>query len=621
MTQTIVNQQQFQQGLVFVKTLQGEEEVRSRRLQMDRNVRLVLILVDGVSAVADLMAKVPNENVPSALAQLWRDGLIEPNSRTSPPDDLPPDDDEMAAARQAVAESTPPPDPEPKTKPGRRAPPRVDPVVVIPEAGGPLTVDPNSPVASRSMPPVGAVTVAPITAEPVQRVREMTTAEPVEPRAPRQPPAWLVALRNWRPTVRSVPASAAAVRKRGLVVLAVVAGLLVMTAGLPWVPLPWQPRSVSAALQEICGAPPGFFVTRMGILPAPRLLIGPLTAKGRCTSPVERVEVRYGWAGALSGKAEPVRLTVRGLDLDLAQLRTWQPALRSTGATGLESVKLERATLRWSGQQWEDLTGEAKLDAGGVTSVALRNDTGTLQWLSERRGEGWGFELGLKPFKLPGAGIELADAQFRGTWFDNQITVSDVNVFTSGGRVRGNLVLTHADGEWRGLGRLEVRQLDLALWAGEHPVWASGDVDGAFDLLMRGTDPASVFKSSRLNGQMHVHDGILMGLDVLELAQSDSGRSPGGGRTLFVDLNAALQAGLTDWQLEGIRLRGAAMEASGRMQQLADGAIVGQLGVGSAKLRLPTATWRIDGKGGRWNLTRTSAAAAPAAPETPASSP
>ena len=126
----------------------------------------------------------------------------------------------------------------------------------------------------------------------------------------------------------------------------------------------------------------------------------------------------------------------------------------------------------------------------------------------------------------------------------------------------------------------------------------------------------------RLSGQMHVHDGVLVGLDVLELAQSDNAHSPGGGRTLFVDLNAALQAGWTDWQLEGIKLHGAATEASGRMRQLTDGTIVGQLSVGSAKLRLPSSTWRIDGKGGRWNLTRLSAAAAaPAEPETPASSP
>ena len=99
------------------------------------------------------------------------------------------------------------------------------------------------------------------------------------------------------------------------------------------------------------------------------------------------------------------------IDLDLAQVRTWQSTLRSMGSTGLESVKLERATLRWAGQQWEGLSGEAKLDAVGVTSVALRNDTGSLQWLSERRGEGWGFELGVKPFKLPGAGVELAKRQ------------------------------------------------------------------------------------------------------------------------------------------------------------------------------------------------------------------
>ena len=66
-------------NLIYEKTMAGEEAVRQRTRVVQRNTRMVLILVDGKSTVGDLCTKTGNAQlVESALQDLERDGLIAP---------------------------------------------------------------------------------------------------------------------------------------------------------------------------------------------------------------------------------------------------------------------------------------------------------------------------------------------------------------------------------------------------------------------------------------------------------------------------------------------------------------------------------------------------------------
>lgn len=66
-------------NLIYEKTPSGEEAVRQRTRVVQRNTRMVLILVDGKSSVGELCEKTGNiQLVESALADLERDGLVAP---------------------------------------------------------------------------------------------------------------------------------------------------------------------------------------------------------------------------------------------------------------------------------------------------------------------------------------------------------------------------------------------------------------------------------------------------------------------------------------------------------------------------------------------------------------
>ena len=66
-------------NLIYLKTSSGEEAMHQRTRVMQRNLRMVLILVDGKSTVADLVMKIGNQALTeSALAELEAGGFIAP---------------------------------------------------------------------------------------------------------------------------------------------------------------------------------------------------------------------------------------------------------------------------------------------------------------------------------------------------------------------------------------------------------------------------------------------------------------------------------------------------------------------------------------------------------------
>lgn len=66
-------------NLIYVKTTSGEEAIQQRTRVIQRNVRMVLILVDGQSSVGDLSRKTGNPQLTeNALGELEKGGFIEP---------------------------------------------------------------------------------------------------------------------------------------------------------------------------------------------------------------------------------------------------------------------------------------------------------------------------------------------------------------------------------------------------------------------------------------------------------------------------------------------------------------------------------------------------------------
>ncbi|MDR0577447.1 MAG: hypothetical protein LBI87_07920 [Candidatus Accumulibacter sp.] len=111
-------------NLIYEKTASGENAIQNRTRVIQRNVRMVLILVDGRSSVADLSNKIGNlQLTENALAELERGGFIRP--RTEQDDTLweesqrAADEIQQEIRSSAVEKAMRPP---PKAKDGEKLP-------------------------------------------------------------------------------------------------------------------------------------------------------------------------------------------------------------------------------------------------------------------------------------------------------------------------------------------------------------------------------------------------------------------------------------------------------------------------------------------------------------------
>lgn len=82
-------------AIVFSKTRFGEQAIATRRANLDRKLRMVLILVDGQSDINQLHSKAAGlDGLEQALERLALDGFIEANNKAWQPLDARPEQSE-----------------------------------------------------------------------------------------------------------------------------------------------------------------------------------------------------------------------------------------------------------------------------------------------------------------------------------------------------------------------------------------------------------------------------------------------------------------------------------------------------------------------------------------------
>lgn len=568
-----VNNQQFQTGLIFSKTLQGEEEVKSRQLQLERNVRLVLILVDGATPVAQLLEKVPStENVPSILARLWREGLIEPASMPSQAPDMSPGD--LGPASQVPFRNSQPPTQPPLV--------RNEPVWGDPLPDEPMTEMPPL----RADPPLrGSSTAAPV----------RTTVPPKAGVAARLSQWWSARRQNKAPRTRLDRAKAS--RRAGMLLLGGVVLVLGASAALPWLPIQWQPEIAQQVGDALCGQGSHHSKVRAAIWPSPHWQVEEIAGEG-CSTPIASLEIRFPWLALVQRDLPPDQILLKGMTLDAGQLSAF---LQRKGGDGrLPLVRLQAFTLKLAGQDWAGLNGEMTLESAGVSHLQLSGEAMTV---SLKRDEG-GYALEGSAKGLKVAGVNLDEVSVKGVWLPDRLNFNEMTIRAAGGSAQGRGSLS-LGGALQLQADLSVQQLDLANWP-HHPLVPEGEAKGSLRVTAQGADWASLWKAPQLGGALELKHGVLAGMDLLDVAQAEAAQLPGGGRTLFLQYQTRLDYRAGQWSLSAGQLQGPALTANLSLQGNADKAVTGNVTVSSSKLKLAPSSWVIQGTPGQLGLRRTS---------------
>lgn len=590
---------------VFVKTREGEEAVRQRTRLVQRNLRNILIMVDGNASAADLAKRFGDENAAqAALAELLNGGLIvEAANRLDftspqPAETIGEKDEEVPLLTTQIAsrpsiEAAAEPSTEPPSEPASRPPTLIEEIILsapeyesLPPAAFRRAEQPNPP----------AVAVA---AEPgwVRRIKSLF--------APRgaATPSGTDRLEPGESAGRGVRLIDPAPRERAaglsiswplLVPVAVFGMAALLALGVAFYPysrhLPDIERHASARLQD----PVKIGDIGFSFLPRPHIALRNITVGREAHLTIATVRAVPDFFSLLGNRklfheVAFENVGVKGQDIGRLAL---------AGAGGGDAVKIRRVTLTGLNVTFADASlggigGEIILSEQGVPEkILLHNADDTLKLEMQPQGEGYRIAVsgsGWKTPFTPALTFQSIDAQ--GDLRASRLDLGRVEGRAYEGLVAGKATLDWASGAALS-GDLELKHLSAAklLSALGSDLSVDGELDSRLRLDAKADSLGKLPEALRVDGTFEMKRGTATGFDLGE-AVRNTGRTPTrGGETKFEQLSGAFQGDPRSYRLNNLKLVSGLLQANGNLGLTRDGQLGGALNV---ELRSSAMTMRM----------------------------
>ncbi len=570
---------------IFVKTKEGEDAVRQRTRLVQRNLRNILIMVDGHATVADLAKRFGDENAAhAALAELQASSLIvESNSQldfgaTLPPDDLgetaedlpiltkqidPDPSSSPNAAPEPQPASPPPfieeielPEPEYESLPPSPSHPAAPPKRISqPAATGPGWVE---RIQAQFVRKERTPTIGPVDLEPIGRGTKFFT--------------WPV-----------------------LVLFAVsVAVLLALTLVLyPYGRhLPDIERRASAMMRD----PVKVGDIGFSFLPRPHIALNNIRVGKNVHLTIASVRAVPDFFSLLGEKKifhELAFDTVSVKDPGLSRLAQAGAGAGSSAAE-IRHITLNNLNLAVGDVLLSGISGEVMMSGTGAPEkILLRNADGSLKLEMQPKGEGYRFAASGSNWKAPfKPSLVFQTIDMAGELRDSRLDLSKID-----GKVFEGLIEGTASLNWAGSAAL-TSNLDLRRMNATKLLAALGtDLSAEGELTARLRLDAKAESLVKLTDALHAEAtfemkrGSVKRFDLSEAARSRTGSAPTrGGETKFEQLTGTLQCDPKDCRLGNMRLSSGLFKASGNLGIVGNAKLSGGVDV---ELRSSAATLRM----------------------------
>jgi len=580
---------------IFVKTTDGEEAVRQRTRLVQRNLRNILIMVDGQATVADLARRFGDENATrAALTELMAGGFIVASSGqdeaalTLPPDDVADvpvlttqlDEPIAPAAVSETSPKTPPP--------------------VIEEIDLPAQEYESLPPQTRPAAQAVHVPQQPVPSGPdwVDRIKgllarkEKGIAAPTKIKANRleDDEEWRIDSADLEPISRGPTFFTWPV----VVLFAVLGSAVLLGLTLVLYPygrhLPEIEQKASAMLRD----PVRIGDIGFSFLPRPHIALHNIKVGKDAHLTVASVRATPDFFSLLGEKK-----AFNYLELDTTSIQgAGLGRLAQVGAGGhaveIRHVTLTNLNLTVGDVLLSGLHGEVMMNnQGAPEKILLRNADSTLKLEAKPKGEGYqvaasgsNWKATVKPrlvfqtIEMQGelSGTRLDLSKFEGRIFDGLVEGKASLEWTGSAVFTGNLELKH----------MNATQLLAALGT---DLSAEGDLAARLRLDARADKLANLPDALRAEATFEMKRGALKGFDLGEAARRTGSAPTRGGETKFEQLTGTLQCSPQDCRLGNVRLSSGLFKASGNMgiagnAQLSGGADV-ELRSSAATLRMP----------------------------------
>lgn len=552
---------------IYVKTAQGDDAVQQRTRLVQRNLRTVLIVVDGHSSVAELIEKVGNEEmVLSALEQLERDGYIErslggPSQAPAfaPPEALsvpsvspfafPPQVSEAPAEPATASAAVEPVAAEEQG--ARQSPPAKS-----SEAEPAVDDDPFlTPGKIRKAQKEAALPTTKNEKKPgaLGGLLKRMEAAPKAPPDQFEEPAVLASIR------RGPKRSAASIATFVLGGLVAIITLLIFAF-----PYGIYRADIERALGTALGQTVKVAAVRAAFSPAPTLILaGVDIGTGLAIKEVRATPE----IGSLFGAQKRFsKVVIAGASIDAVQLLGMIP---STGRLArrddflVRTLSFSAIDLKLHDLELKDWSGEFPLAAGGDAALLLRNSPGSLTLEIKPAADALNVLIeGRNWIPVDGAPFVWDFLTAQGEIRGNSVTLRKID-----GRMFDGIVQGQALAMWApagvslraelGIEHAPARRVTAAFGPG---ISLDGDLNARLHFVAAGAGWLKAREDLRVEGDVAVRRGSLIGLDFADALRRGGQR---GGTTNFDQMTGSLLLDGAALRLNAIEIVSGAMRATG----------------------------------------------------------
>lgn len=553
---------------VFVKTREGEDALRQHTRLIQRNLRNILIMVDGNVTVAGLARRFGDETTTQrALAELLAGGFIEESAGQLAPS-LP------VGATESRGESVP-------ILTSKVEPPAAKEQVLKPPPPPAIEEIPFHATEYESLPPP-----LPSASRPLPVAAGAGWAERIE--AVFAGMAARLATRTKKSHAEEEPAATGPVR-RGTnlkisrpVPAVAVAVLPVLTLVLyPYDRhLPDIERNTSAMLHD----PVKIGDIGFSFLPRPHIALHNITVGKDAHLRIAAARAVPDFFSLMGEKKVFHDLVLDKVVVKESGLGRLAQAGAGPGSATLEirHITLNDLSLMVGNVFLGGLDGEVKMSGtGSPQTILLRNAEGTLRLEMQPQGEGYriaAFGSAWKsPFK-PNLTFQTIDVQ-------GQLRTSRLDLHKIDGKAYEGLVEGNASLDWAGsaalTGNLELKRVNATrlLAALGSDLSAEGDLSAGLKLDATADSLGKLDEALRVDGSFEMKRGAAKGFDLGEAMRSSGRAATRGGETKFEQLTGMVQCGPQECRLDNLRLVSGLLTAGGNLGIAGGGKLSGVMNV------------------------------------------
>jgi hypothetical protein len=601
-------------NLIYLKTSAGEDAIQQRTRVIQRNVRMVLILVDGQSTVGDLCRKTGNPQLTeNALAELEKGGFI--TAKVEQHDSLWQESQRVAQVIRAAAQE------------------KAEQFLSREKSGGYPDFQPSRPVASTeraaqaSDMPISLHSIFDATPSAIDfsssqfslapdnpeiqkaaaQLPEMAVSEPASgsDRRVKKPqratkPSFFSQIRSlWaggKHELDEEPIRLKPVR-RGVrtritwpvgVLLSIVGTLGIVFVASLLFPFSIFLSDVEAAFARSVGRPVSVGALRVEFYPAQGLILERVRI-GAGDGETDELSVREirllpEVATLFAERLNFKRAVLSDLSLPLGAV-IGLPGMFSSLAgpssrVDVEQIRFEKATISFDGIVLKNVESEVLRDQGGrFESLLIRSADGSLSVVARPAGKALDLDVeayAWQPFE--NARIGFGSASMKARLENGELAISGADLRVFDGVVKGSALIRsgekpNIEGEI-GFERVNAIRVFEALGAGKR---LEGDIAGKVRFSARSDAWETLLASVDAEGEFSVQRGKVAGVDLVEAVRRVSGAPVQGGVTAFEQLTGRLKLEPDRSRFFGLVMSSGLMQSTGQVSISKAGNLNGRL--------------------------------------------